>query len=225
MHRYLYHQHHGNHSLPSHCRLPSLLSVNACKELWSSISSQATSAFPSSCPSFAAYMWRIAFTDNLVYNGWKQACFLQTSTSFCSLGIFQKGFSNLSTSFVHFFGCGEATAPCCLWFPLLNRCWWYYVLQMRHLINCDEDKELLQVGEGGIEWGGGGQRVTVQINPPHYWIFSSREKRQTSEKSCFNSLPLHYLFHLLAQNNYKYAALLETASLKIKCTFQRLCTI
>lgn len=41
---------------------------------------------------------------------------------------------------------------------------------MRHFINHDEDKELLQAGEGGTEGGGGGegQSATVQINPPHY---------------------------------------------------------
>lgn len=40
---------------------------------------------------------------------------------------------------------------------------------MRHFINHDEDKELLQAGEGGTEGGRGeGQSATVQINPPHY---------------------------------------------------------
>lgn len=54
-----------------------------------------------------------------------------------------------------------------------------------------------------------------------------RKKPHTSEKSCFSSLLLHYLFFflLLLQNTYKYAALLEASSLKMKCTFQRLCTV
>lgn len=157
MHWYLYHQHHGTHSLPSQCKPPSFTSVDACKELWGSISSQTILALPS-CPSFAAYMWHVAFTDNVVYNGWKQTYLLQHPPASAALVFSKRGFPtwvpHLSNFF--FFGCGEVTAPCWLWFPLL-KCWWYFILQMRHFINHDEDKELLQAGEGGTEGGEGGR--------------------------------------------------------------------
>lgn len=49
---------------------------------------------------------------------------------------------------------------------------------------------------GRLKWKEreGGQRMTLQTSPPHYWIFAGTEKNQTSEKSCFNSSLLHYLF-------------------------------
>lgn len=130
-----------------------------------------------------------------------------------------------------FLSWGEVTAPCWPWLPSPNRCWWYFILQMRHFMNYHENKELLQLGGGGV-WNGkkgseGKEWLCRQILHTIESLLAQKKKKQTSEKSCFNSPPLHYLFPflLLVQNTYKYAALLETASLKSECTFQRLCTI
>lgn len=197
MHWYLYHQHHGTHSLPSQCKPPSFTSVNACKELWGSISSQTILALPS-CPSFAAYMWHVAFTDNVVLMAENR----HTSCNIHQLlqpwyfpkGVFQPEY--LICPFFFFFGCGEVTAPCWLWFPLL-KCWWYFILQMRHFINHDEDKELLQAGEGGTEGGEGGraERDCADKSSTLLNLFWQRKKTNIREVMLqFSTITLSFSF-------------------------------
>lgn len=90
-----------------------------------------------------------ASANMLVYNWLKGEIHLATPTSFCSLGGFP---SDL------FLSCGEVKAPCWPWFPLPNRCWCYFILQMRHFMNYHENKELLQLGEVEMERKGGRAR-------------------------------------------------------------------
>lgn len=87
----------------------------------------------------------ITSANTVVYNWLKGEIHLATPTSFCSLGDFPP--EHLAGLFL---SCEEVTALCWPWFPLPNRCWSYFILQMRHFVNYHESKELLELR--GQEW-------------------------------------------------------------------------
>lgn len=89
----------------------------------------------------------ITSANTMVYNWLKGEIHLATPTSFCSLDDFPS--EHLAGLFL---SCEEVTALCWPWFPLPNRCWSYFILQMRHFVNYHESKELLELR--GREWNG-----------------------------------------------------------------------
>lgn len=96
-------------------------------------------------------------------------------------------------------------------------------------MNYHENKELLQLRRGGGEMERKGGRAKNDFADKSSTLLNlCWHRKKTNIRKVmlqFSTVALSFSFSLLVQNTYKYAALLEAASLNIKRTFQRLCTI